>query len=75
METKPFYVSLGPTMEFSLLSVSSDSILMKLLVSLKMVKMRISSVIKQHRKCRKHEFFLISDHTSQTLVLQTVFIW
>lgn len=47
---------------------------MKLLVSLKMVQIRLSLVIKQHRKYRKHGPLLICDHTSQTIVLQTVFV-
>lgn len=51
-----------------------NSIITKLLVSLKMVQIRISLVIKQHRKYRKHGPLLLCDHTSQTLVLQTVYM-
>lgn len=47
---------------------------MKLLVSLKMVQIRLSLVIKQHRKYRKHGPIYICDHTSQTHVLQIVYM-
>lgn len=51
-----------------------NSIIVKLLVSLKIVQIKVSLVIKQHRKYRKHGPLLICDHTSQTLVLQTVYM-